>query len=189
MHFQRSLKTKTYSTISKHERITYFCVFSTCYLSFMFPHRNLSTELMLFEKTTWCSETKEEVRQVLTMEYTSSDESSYVIQNREEAELAAYKVKHLSCEWSKLTDAKQILDEIYLRSLSARVRRSFVPRIPHSVDSERVVLQNLVGWAVTRPASTARRALIPSATVMSSSRDSCKPLASSTSRVERENRM
>ena len=161
------------------------------YLLFLFhvASQKLEHKINALEKTTWCSETKEEVRQVLTMEYTSSDESSYVIQNREEAELAAYKVKHLSCEWSKLTDAKQILDEIYLRSLSARVRRSFVPRIPHSVDSERVVLQNLVGWAVTRPASTARRALIPSATVMSSSRDSCKPLASSTSRVERENRM
>ena len=52
------------------------------------------------------------------MEYTSSDESSYECDSdRGEAELAAYKVKHLSWEESKLTDAKTILDEIYLRSL------------------------------------------------------------------------
>lgn len=162
------------------------------YLLFLFhvASQKLEHRINALEKTTWCSETKEEVRQVLTMEYTSSDESSYECDSdREEAELAAYKVKHLSWERSKLTDAKKILDEIYLRSLSARVRRSLVPRIPHSEDSERVVPQNLVGWAVRRPASTARRALITSATVMSSSSESCKPLASSTPRVERQNRM
>ena len=53
------------------------------------------------------------------MEYTSSDESSYECDSdREEAEVAACKVKHLSRERSKLTVAKKILDEIYLRSFT-----------------------------------------------------------------------
>ena len=74
------------------------------YLLFLFhvASQKLEHRINALEKTTWCSETKEEVGQVLTMEYTSSDESSYECDSdREEAELAAYKVKHLSWERTK----------------------------------------------------------------------------------------
>ena len=58
------------------------------YLLFLFhvPSQKLAHRINALEKTTWCSETKEEVRQVLTKEYTSSHESSYECDSdREEA--------------------------------------------------------------------------------------------------------
>ena len=124
------------------------------------------------------------------MEYTSSDESTYEEDSdREEAQLTAYRVKHLPWERTKLTNAKTILDEIYRKSLSARVRRSLVPRISHSVDSKRDIPRNVVGWAVRRPALTPRGGLISSASA-SASNDSSSfsegPISSSTPRVVRQ---
>jgi len=66
------------------------------------------------------------------MYYTSSDENSYEENSdREEDELTAYKVKHLPWERTRLNNAKRSLDDVYEKSLSARVCRSLVPRIPH----------------------------------------------------------
>ena len=140
------------------------------------PSQKLEHRIKALEKTTWGDQTKNEVRQVLTAEYTSSDESNYEDDSDcDGVQLTSYKVKHLPWERTKLANAKKILDEIYVKSLSARVRRSRVPRIEHPLASERDIPQNLVGWAVRRPA--------PSAS--DSSSFSGGPLSSSTPRVTR----
>ena len=116
---------------------------------------------------------------MLTMDYTSSDESSYEENSdREEDELTAYKVKHLPWERTRLTNAKIILDDIYEKSLSARVHCSLVPRIPHPEQSDRGIPENVVDWAV-RTTTPAARGGLTSASSSSSSRSSTDAESSS----------
>lgn len=99
----------------------------------------------------WTATTKEEVQEVLTPEYTSSDESSYESgSDSESRELVCYQVKHLSWERTRLTKAKKALDTVYEKSLSQRVRQSLVPRELHEEMSSRDVPVNFVEWAVRR---------------------------------------
>ena len=75
---------------------------------------------------------------MMTVEYTSSDESSYEPDcDSEVPQLQNYKVKHLKWEHARLTSVKQTLDNIYLKSLPRRIRQSLVPRVPHSQESDR----------------------------------------------------
>ena len=55
-----------------------------------------------------------------------------------------------------MTNVKQTLDNIYLKSLPRRIRQSLVPRVPHSQESEREIPLNVIDWAV-RQAAPARR--------------------------------
>ena len=113
--------------------------------------------LSALSKTTWSEQTKDEIKQVLTVEYTSSDESSYEPDSDSEVpQLQNYKVKHLKWERTRLTNVKQTLDNIYLKSLPRRIRQSLVPRVPHSQESEREIPLNVIDWAV-RQAAPARR--------------------------------
>ena len=65
-------------------------------------------------KTTWSDQTKDNIRQVMTVEYTSSDEGSYEPDSDSELpQLQSYQVKHLKWERMRLTSVKQTLDNIY----------------------------------------------------------------------------
>ena len=84
----------------------------------------------------------------LTLEYTSSDESDYEENSdTEEMELKAYEVKALPWQRSTLTNLKNKLDGIYVKSLSKRSRELLVPRKRGELISNRELPQNIVPWA------------------------------------------
>ena len=100
--------------------------------------QKLGHRLSALNKTTWSEQTKDEIKQVMTVEYTSSDESSYEPDSDSEVpQLQNYKVKHLKLERARLTSVKQTLDNIYFKSLPRRIRQLLVPRVPHSQESDR----------------------------------------------------
>ena len=110
------------------------------YLSWTFLSilQKLGHRLSALYKTTWSEQTKDEIKQVMTVEYTSSDESSYEPDSDSEVpQLQNYKVKHLKWERARLKSVKQTLDNIYFKSLPRRIRQSLVPRVPHSQESDR----------------------------------------------------
>lgn len=75
--------------------------------------QKLGHKLSALNKTTWSEQTKDEIKQVLTVEYTSSDESSYEPDSDSEVpQLQNYKVKHLKWERARLTSVKQTLHNI-----------------------------------------------------------------------------
>ena len=103
------------------------------------------------ENVDWTATTKEEVREVLTPEYTSSDESAYERESDSESpQLVCYKVKHLPWERTRLTKAKKALDSVYEKGLSRRVQQSLVQRELHEEVSSRDTPINFVEWAVRR---------------------------------------
>ena len=98
----------------------------------------------------------------MTLEYTSSDESSYEPDSDSEApQLQCYLVKHLRWERARLTNIKQSLDEVYLKSLPRRIRQALVKRVPHSVESDRELPSNELEWAVRRSAPAGRPVPVP----------------------------
>ena len=85
--------------------------------------QKLGHRLYALENTGWTELTKNEMRQVLTLEYTSSDESCYECESdSEEVELTCYKTEHLPWERARLTKAKKDLDMTYEKRLTRRVR-------------------------------------------------------------------
>ena len=58
--------------------------------------QKLGHRLSALNKTNWIEQTKDEIKQVLTVDYTSSDESSYEPDSDYEVpQLQNYRVKHL----------------------------------------------------------------------------------------------
>jgi len=117
----------------------------------------LGHRLSSLAKIDWSEQTKEEVKAALTLEYTSSDESSYEQDSDTEVpQLQCYQVKHLKWERARVTTIKQSLDEVYMKSLPKRIRQSLVRRVQHTVDSERELPSNELEWAMRRPAPAGR---------------------------------
>ena len=106
------------------------------------------------------------MREVLTLEYTSSDESDYNSPSEDEGEpqLVAYKIKRLSWERTQLAKAKKALDELHWKSLSKRARNFTVPRINHPQPSLRPIPINPLPWAVRMPAADVSFSSTPSLT-------------------------
>ena len=119
--------------------------------------QKLGHRLCALENTGWTELTKNEMRQVLTLEYTSSDESCYECESdSEEVELICYKTKHLPWERARLTKAKKDLDVTYEKRLTRRVCQSRVPRELHSKASDRPIPLNFIEWAARRTALVGR---------------------------------
>ena len=99
--------------------------------------------------TDWTPTVKDEVREILNLAYTSSDESSYKYDSDSECRvLASYKTKHLPREQTRLTKVKKCLDAVYEKGLIRRVRQSCVPRELHEEHSDRDFPEHFVEWAV-----------------------------------------
>ena len=142
--------------------------------------QKLEHRISALDKTDWSEATKDEVREVLTLEYTSSDESCY--ENDSDSggvELTCYQVKHLPWERKRLTKTKKSLDAIYEKGLTRRVKQSRLPRMEHEHMSKREEPENFVEWAVRRVTPGSRGASFL-ATSRSSSLTSQSP-------AEREN--
>ena len=138
-----------------------------CFLSIL---QKLGHRISALNKTTWSEQTKDEVKQALTVEYTSSDESLYEPDSDSEVpQLQNYKVKHLTWECARLTSVKQILDDIYVKSLPRRIHQSLVPRVPHSQESDREIPLNVRDWAVRKSAPAGRPVPVPHRPPVSSS--------------------
>ena len=124
--------------------------------------QKLGHRLSALHKTSWSEQTKDEIKQVMTVEYTISDESSYEPDSDSEVpQLQSYQVKHLKWERTRLTSVKQTLDNVYLKSLSRRIRQSLVPRVPHSQESNREIPLNVIDWAVRQSAPARRPVPMP----------------------------
>ena len=124
--------------------------------------QKLGHRLSALHKTTWSNQTKDKIKQVMTVEYTSSDESSYEPDSDSELpQLQSYQVKHLKWERMRLTSVKQTLDNIYLKSLPRRIRQSLVPRVSHSQESDRKIPLNVIDWAVRQSAPARRPVPMP----------------------------
>ena len=140
--------------------------------------------LCALAKIDWTPAVKDEVREVLNLAYTSSDESSYEYDsNSERMVLASYKTKHLPWERTRLTKVKKSLDTVYEKGLTRRVRQSRVPRELHEEHSDRDWPEHFVEWAVRRQVPTGRGSSQSSST--STVNDHMLPLHSSTPRVSR----
>ena len=114
--------------------------------------QKLGHRLAALGKTGWTESTLSEVRSVLTLDYTSSDESCYECpSDSEEVQLTSYKTKRLQWERSRLTKAKKVLDLTYERTLTRRIRLSRVPRELSEEMSDREIPSNVIEWAVRRP--------------------------------------
>ena len=106
--------------------LIYWCTYHVLFLSIL----QLGHRLSPLHKTSWSEQTKDEIKQVMTVEYTSSDESSYEPDSDSEVlQLQSYQVKHLKWERTRLTSVKQTLDNVYLKSLPehliSMIRRNF----------------------------------------------------------------
>ena len=132
--------------------------------------QKLGYRLSALNKTSWSDKTKNEIKQVLTVDYTSSDESSFEPDSDSEVpQLQNFKVKHLKWERTRLTSVKKTLDNIYLKSLPRRISQSRVPRVPHSQESDREMPLNVIDWAVRQPAPARRPVPMPRQSLVSSS--------------------
>ncbi|XP_015778802.1 PREDICTED: uncharacterized protein LOC107356693 [Acropora digitifera] len=70
--------------------------------------------LAALAKTDWTPTAKDEVREVLNLAYTSSDESSYEYDSDSERRfLACYKTNHLPWKRTRLTKVKKYLDAVH----------------------------------------------------------------------------
>ena len=125
------------------------------------------------EKTDLSDDAKRETREVLTMEYTSSDESEREqnSDSEERMEVTKYVVKKLRWQRTKLTNIKTTLDNLHIRSLSKRTRRMRVPRVIGKAVSTRPLPENTVEWAVRMPVE-ARQALFRQSQANTSSNSS-----------------
>ena len=104
---------------------------------------------MALERIEWTETAKTEIMKVLTIEYTSSDES--VMSEDEEnggAFVSRYEVKHLPWERSRLTNVKKQLNKTYRLSLTKRVRNATITRTEHATPSSRPPPEDPVQWAV-----------------------------------------
>ena len=117
-------------------------MYSCAFLSIL---QKLGHRLSAPHKTTWSDQTKDNIKQVMTVEYTSSDEGSYEPDSDSELpQLQSYQVMHLKWGRTRLTSVKQTLDNIYFKSLPRRIRQSLVPRVPHSQESDREIPLNVI---------------------------------------------
>lgn len=124
--------------------------------------QKLGHKLSALNKTTWSEQTKDEIKQVLTVEYTSSDESSYGPDSDSEVpQLQNYKVKHLKWERARLTSVKQTLHNIWLKSLPRQIHESVIPRVPHSQESDREMPLNVRDRAARQSAPARRPVPVP----------------------------
>lgn len=147
--------------------------------------------LAALAKIDWTPTVKDEVREVLNLAYTSSDESSYEYDSDSERRvLACYKTKHLPWERTRLTKVKKCLDAVYEKGLTRRVRQSRVPRELHEEHSDRDSPEHFVEWAVRRQVPVGSGISQSSSTraVSVSVREDnhMPPLHSSTPRVHRQ---
>lgn len=148
--------------------VLYTDVLIMCF--FLLILQKLGHRLSALSKTTWSEQTKDEIKRVLTVEYTSSDESSYEPDSDSEVpQLQSYKVKHLKWERTRLTNVKQTLDNIYLKSLPRRIRQSLVPRVSHLQESERKIPLIVIDWAVRQSAPARRPVPMPRQSLASGS--------------------
>jgi len=77
--------------------------------------QKLGHRLSALNKTSWSDETKNDIKQVLTVDYTSSDESSLEPDSDSEVpQLQNYKVKHLKWERTRLTRVKNTTGQYIL---------------------------------------------------------------------------
>ena len=73
--------------------VIYLCTYNVLFLSIL---QKLDHRLSALNKTNWSEQTKDEIKQVLSVDYTSFDESSYEPDSDYEVpQLQNYRVKHL----------------------------------------------------------------------------------------------
>ena len=73
--------------------VIYLCTYNVLFLSIL---QKLGHRLSALNNTNWIEQTKDEIKQVLTVDYTSSDESSYEPDSDYEVpQLQNYRVKHM----------------------------------------------------------------------------------------------
>ena len=106
----------------------------------------------------WSVEKKKEIEKAVgSMEYTSSDESDWSEDENGELRHSGFLVKKLPWERTCLKNAKQHLDEAYMRGLNQRARQNLAIRRVHHLPSTRRPPTEPLEWAVrvlptTRPA-------------------------------------
>ena len=164
------------------------CKFNFYYLTFL---QKQDHRLAALTKTDGTPTAKDEVREVLNLAYTSSDESSYEYDSDSERRvLACYKTKHLPWERTRLTKVKKCLDAVYEKGLTRRVWQSRVPRELHEEHSDRDLPEHFVEWAVRKQVPVGRgmsQSSSTSAVSVSVREDNhMPPLHSSTPRVKRQ---
>ncbi|XP_031557645.1 uncharacterized protein LOC116294229 isoform X2 [Actinia tenebrosa] len=108
----------------------------------------LQRQLDMLEKVNCGQEKREKHREVLTLEYTSSDESDISEDEDGKPQLKSYLTKKFPWERTCLRKTKELLDQKYLDSLPMRSRRSMLPRRKHTMFSTRPIPNNPQEWAV-----------------------------------------
>ena len=93
-NFQRGGASLPWGTYGYFQLVViYLCTSNVLFLSIL---QKLGHRLSALNNTNWSERTKDEIKQVLTVDYTSSDESSYEPDSDYEVpQLQNYRVKHL----------------------------------------------------------------------------------------------
>jgi hypothetical protein len=89
------------------------------------------------EMQTWSSRKKDDIQEVLTPEYMSSEESDWTDDECFPV-VKGYLTKKLPWERTKLTGIKKALYSTYVKNLPQRARSTLLRRYPHSTQSCRV---------------------------------------------------